>query len=49
MRNLGERLPIRGGRWNNGADAGVPALGLDYPRTNSLGYLGFRSAFFGNL
>lgn len=49
MRNLGERLPIRGGDWLIGADAGVPTLNLYHPRTDSYGDLGFRSAFFGNL
>ena len=38
------RLPIRGGNWNNGANAGVPTLNLNNPRTNSNGNIGFRSA-----
>lgn len=45
MRNLGERLPIRGGRWTDGADAGVFSLNLHNPRSYSGGDLGFRSAF----
>lgn len=45
----GERLPFRGGFWNYGALAGVPALVLVYPRPSSSGSLGFRSAFFRNL
>ena len=45
LRNYGERLPIRGGLWASGANAGVFALGLDYPRTNSSAYIGARPAF----
>jgi len=45
LRNLGERLPVRGGRWGNGADAGLAALGTyslrDYMNLN----IGFRPAF----
>jgi hypothetical protein len=46
FRNNGERLPDRGGRWSNGSSAGVFALYLDYPRSNSSSDLGFRSAFY---
>lgn len=45
----GERLPIAGGGWNNGADAGVFYLGLNNARSGSYGSLGFRSAFYGKL
>jgi len=45
MRNLGERLVCRGGRWIFGAGAGVfAAVGLD-PRSNVGTGVGFRSAF----
>ena len=49
FRNNGERLPIRGGRWSNGANAGVFALDLSDPRTGTNGNLGFRVAYYGNL
>ena len=49
MRNLGERVPIRGGDWGNGAGAGASALRLHNPRSNADGYLGVRAAYFGNL
>lgn len=45
----GERLPIAGGRWHYGANAGVFLLDLDYARSNSYGIVGFRSAFYGKL
>lgn len=45
MRNFGERLPYRGRYWNNGADAGLAALGLGSSRTDSNWALGFRPAF----
>jgi hypothetical protein len=38
------RLPIRGGNWNNGANAGVFALNLNNPRTNSNTNIGARPA-----
>lgn len=38
------RLPYRGGNWNNGRNAGVRALILSGPRTNSHLIRGFRSA-----
>lgn len=41
----GERLPIAGGYWAHGANAGVFYLSLSLPRTHSLSNLGFRSAF----
>ncbi|MBL5778110.1 SUMF1/EgtB/PvdO family nonheme iron enzyme [Bacillus sporothermodurans] len=41
----GERIPLRGGRWYNGAHAGVFYLGLGYSRSNSDSNIGFRSAF----
>ena len=40
-----ERLPIRGGSWNNGADAGVAALNLNNRRVNVNSNIGFRPAF----
>lgn len=42
----GEYFPCRGGRWSYGANAGVFCAYLDYPRSNSAAYLGFRSAYF---
>lgn len=40
-----ERLPLRGGGWYNGANAGVIALNLSNPRSYSNSSIGFRSAF----
>ncbi len=45
QRNYGERLPIRGGGWNNGANAGLFYLYLYHPRSLSHGDVGFRPAF----
>lgn len=45
MRNEGERLPFRGGNWNDGSDAGVFALYLNSARSNSSTVFGFRPAF----
>ena len=39
-----ERLPIRGGNWNNGSRAGVFALNLNNDRSNSNTNIGFRPA-----
>lgn len=41
----GERLPVRGGRWNSAGDAGLAALNLGYARGNRGTTLGFRPAF----
>lgn len=41
----GEYLPICGGYWNDSSGAGVFYVGLNYSRTYSNSYLGFRSAF----
>lgn len=38
------RLPIRGGNWNNGANAGVFALNFNNPRSNVNANIGFRAA-----
>lgn len=46
MRNLGERLPRRGGGWYYASYAGVPCLGLSYPRSSSSIGLGFRLAYY---
>jgi hypothetical protein len=46
MRNLGERLPRRGGNWSNTSNAGVPYLGLGDPRSTSSYALGFRPAYY---
>lgn len=45
VRNYGERFPIRGGTWFNGADAGLASLELGYRRSLSSGSIGFRPAF----
>ena len=45
----GERLPIVGGSWNDGANAGVFYLDLSDARSLSDGDVGFRSAFYGKL
>lgn len=48
-KNIGIRLfalPFRGGRWMYGSEAGVFALYLDDPRSNSSYDIGFRSALF---
>lgn len=37
-------LPIRGGDYNNGANAGLFALNLNNARTNANGNIGFRPA-----
>nr|DAQ13931.1 MAG TPA: Sulfatase modifying factor [Caudoviricetes sp.] len=39
-----QRLPLCGGRWNNGANAGVFNVNLNNPRSNSNSNVGFRSA-----
>lgn len=45
----GERLPVAGGNWSNGASAGVFYLYLNHARSYSNGNFGFRSAFYGKL
>ena len=45
LNTSGERLPRCGGNWYNTSDAGVFFVGLNYPRTNANGSVGFRSAF----
>ncbi len=45
VRNYGERLPFRGGRWGFGSGAGVFALDLCCVRSGSGGGIGFRAAF----
>ena len=45
MRNIGERVPFRGGYWSNASSAGVFALYLNEPRSDSWHNAGFRSAF----
>ena len=42
----GERLPICGGGWSDGADAGVFNVGLYDPRSISYSGIGFRSAYY---
>ena len=45
MRNIGERLPFRGGSFATNSPAGVFALNLNVPRSYSNSNYGFRSAF----
>ena len=45
MNNSGERLPLCGGGWLHGADAGVFVVGLYAPRSASSSDIGFRSAY----
>ncbi|MER0430317.1 hypothetical protein ABR859_01335 [Aeromonas caviae] len=45
MRNFGERLPCRGGGWDNGANAGLAALYLNSSRAYANTSIGFRPAF----
>ena len=47
VRNYGTRLPLRGGNWYNGSDAGLGALYLNSSRASASNNLGFRPAFFG--
>lgn len=45
MNTRGERLPLCGGRWGFGADAGVFYVNLGNSRANLGSYIGFRSAY----
>lgn len=45
----GERLPVAGGGWGDGAAAGVFGLNLYRARSSSDSRVGFRSAFYGKL
>ena len=45
IRNNGERLALRGGTWHVGAGCGPFALFLNFLRTSSSWFFGFRSAF----
>lgn len=38
------RLPLRGGNWNNGSNAGLASLNLNNPRSNANSNIGFRPA-----
>ena len=40
-----QALPIRGGNWNNAAEAGVFSLNCDVVRAHANTYLGARPAF----
>jgi hypothetical protein len=44
-RNYGERLPLWGGAWGDGAGAGLAALYLNYRRSYSNSGIGLRPAF----
>jgi len=43
--NTGERMPRRGGRWDDTSNSGVFALNLDDARASTVAYIGFRPAF----
>ncbi|WP_257293641.1 SUMF1/EgtB/PvdO family nonheme iron enzyme [Endozoicomonas sp. YOMI1] len=45
IRNYGERLPLRGGGWYNGSNAGLAALYVSNARTHAGSDIGFRPAF----
>jgi len=45
-RNFGERVPFRGGAWNNTSSAGLGALPFSYDRTTATSAIGFRPALF---
>jgi hypothetical protein len=45
MRNLGERLPYRGGSWYSTSYAGLPCLALSYERSDAYDFLGFALAY----
>jgi hypothetical protein len=45
VRNHGERFPVRGGNWTDGANAGPSALNLSLPRSHADNSFGFRPAF----
>ncbi|WP_027625518.1 SUMF1/EgtB/PvdO family nonheme iron enzyme [Clostridium lundense] len=45
MRNNGERLPFRGGSFNNSGAAGAFALNLSFTRSHSNFFNGFRAAY----
>jgi hypothetical protein len=46
VRNFGQRLPLRGGSWYSGVNAGLGALSLSLPRSYSNIDIGFRPAYF---
>ncbi|SDX42455.1 hypothetical protein [Eubacterium barkeri] len=45
VRNIGERVPFRGGHWNYASNAGVFNADGYYPRSNSSSSVGARPAF----
>lgn len=45
LNNTGERMPVCGGYWRNGAHAGVFDVDLNGPRSYAASNIGFRSAF----
>lgn len=47
IRNYGERFPLRGGYWSNGAGAGLVYLNLGNARSITASNVGFRPAFVG--
>lgn len=49
IHNSGERLPVRGGYWYTGTNAGVFYASLQNNRSYNNSSIGFRSAFYGDL
>lgn len=47
--NESDKFPLRGGAWNYGLGAGMFTLALNDARSKAYSYVGFRSAFYGNL
>ena len=45
VRNYGERLPFRGGSWNNASYSGLCALHLNARRSHASSVIGFRPAY----
>lgn len=45
LRNYGERIPLRGGRWTLGANAGMFTLNFGNIRDFRTDHFGFRAAF----
>jgi hypothetical protein len=45
VRNYGERVPVVGGRWDDGTASGLGALHLGNPRSSAGGHIGLRPAF----
>ncbi len=46
INGVAERLPLRGGSWHHGTNAGVFSSNFDYARSTSYTSIGFRSAYY---